>query len=162
MRQLTTNLVLAGILLATLFSVISATTVDAKTRPAAVRHIEINSYSVHATYCENSACEPVSLSIASGDGFIMYRWGDHREKVRLANIDAPSVSAKCVREQQSAQLAIERLARVLNGATFTMARLHADPSGTIAVVSVDRHDVGHILSREHVVWPWEPRHRSWC
>ncbi|SCB40466.1 nuclease [Rhizobium hainanense] len=138
-------------------------TADAKSRLRhATSHIEVVSRSVNATFCENSACEPVSLRVLAGDSFTMYRWGDHREPVRIANIDAPLANANCIGEQASAQSAIDRLAQYLNQATFTMARLHTDPSGTIAFVSVNRRDLGHLLSRDRVVWPWEPRHRSWC
>ncbi|WP_349963419.1 nuclease [Rhizobium sp. ZPR3] len=136
---------------------------SAKPRPKqTTSHIDVVSRSVSATFCENSACEPVSLRIPTGDSFIMYRWGDHREPVRIANIDAPLINAKCIREQASAQLAIDRLAQYLYQATFTMARLYTDRSGTIAFVSANRWDLGHMLSRDRVVWPWEPRHRSWC
>ena len=124
--------------------------------------IEVVSRSVNATFCENSACEPVSLRIPTGDSFILYRWGDHREPVRIANIDAPLTQANCIGERSSAQRAVDWLAQYLNRATFTMARLHADQSGTIAFVSINNRDLGHMLSRDHVVWPWEPRHRSWC
>ena len=124
--------------------------------------IEVVSRSVNATFCENSACEPVSLRIRSGDSFIMYRWGDHREPVRIANIDAPLTHASCIGERSSAQRAVDRLAQYLDRATFTMARLHTDQSGSIAFVSVNNRDLGHMLSRDRLVRPWEPRHHSWC
>ncbi|OCJ22192.1 hypothetical protein A6U88_30305 [Agrobacterium sp. B131/95] len=120
-------------------------------------------FSVHATYCENSACEPVTLQIASGDSFVIYRWGNHREPVRIANIDAPDGRAQCVRERERALLAADRLGQLLNWSTFTMARVGTDRRGnSLSFVSVDRRDLGHELTRQRVVWPWEPRHRSWC
>ncbi|WP_234711764.1 thermonuclease family protein [Rhizobium rhizogenes] len=121
------------------------------------------SFSVHATYCENSACEPVTLRISSGDSFVMHRWGDHREQVRIANIDAPDEHARCFGERTSAERAADRLSQLLNRSTFTMARIDTDQRGnSIAFVSISRRDLGHQLVRERLVWPWEPRHRSWC
>ncbi|CAN7718569.1 thermonuclease family protein [Rhizobium rhizogenes] len=120
-------------------------------------------FSVHATYCENSACEPVTLQISGGDSFVIYRWGNHREPVRIANIDAPDGRARCMDEKERARLAADRLGQFLNGSTFTMARVGTERRGSsIAFVSVDRRDLGHELIRERVVWPSEPRHRSWC
>ncbi|NTF97877.1 thermonuclease family protein [Rhizobium rhizogenes] len=118
---------------------------------------------VHATYCENSACEPVALKIVSGDSFVIYRWGNHREPVRIANIDAPDGRARCMGEKERARLAADRLGQLLNGSTFTMARVGTDRRGnSLSFVSADRRDLGHELIRQRVVWPWEPRHRSWC
>lgn len=152
----------ARLALAALLCITPLITAGVNARPRHAPRIEVVSRSVNATFCENSACEPASLRIPTGDSFIMYRWGDHREPVRIANIDAPLINAKCIREQASAQLAIDRLAQYLNQATFTMARLHTDRSGTIAFVSINKRDLGHMLSRDGVVWPWEPRHRSRC
>ncbi|NTI52819.1 thermonuclease family protein [Agrobacterium rhizogenes] len=136
----------------------------AVTAPADARGQVANvSFSVHATYCENSACEPVTLRISSGDSFVMHRWGDHREQVRIANIDAPDGRARCIRERERALLAAGRLGQFLNGSTFTIARVNTDRGGnSIAFVSVDRRDLGYMLIRERVAWLWEPKHRSWC
>jgi endonuclease YncB( thermonuclease family) len=121
------------------------------------------SFSVPATYCENSACEPVTLRISIGDRFVIHRWGNHREQIRIANIDAPDGHARCFGEQASAQRATDRLSQLLNTSTFTLARISADHHGnSIAFVSISRRDLGHQLMRERLVWPWKPRHRSWC
>lgn len=158
MRAILSHLGLAVLLCITPLAAARATP---KTMHAA-SEIEVVSRSVHATFCENSACEPVSLRIRTGDSFIMDRWGDHREAVRIANIDAPLTQANCIGERSSAQRAVDRLAQYLDRATLTMARLHTDQSGTIAFVSVNNRDLGHMLARDRVVRPWEPRHRSWC
>ncbi|NTG38882.1 nuclease [Agrobacterium rhizogenes] len=142
---------------AALIPIVIAAPADAGARSAIIQ------FSVHATYCENSACEPVTLQIASGDSFVIYRWGNHREPVRIANIDAPDGRARCLRERERALLAADRLGQFLNGSTFTMARIGTERHGnSLAFVSVDRWDLGYMLVRERVVWPWEPRHRSWC
>ncbi|WFU07321.1 thermonuclease family protein (plasmid) [Rhizobium sp. CB3171] len=142
---------------AALYSLVTAAPADAAPRSAFI------SFSVHATYCENSACEPVTLQIVGGDAFVINRWGNHREQVRIANIDAPDRRARCIREREKAEQATDRLGRLMNGSTFTMARVHTDGRGdSIAFVSVDSRDLGHTLVREGVVFPWEPRHRSWC
>jgi endonuclease YncB( thermonuclease family) len=120
------------------------------------------SNNVPATYCENSACEPVMLQISSGDSFIVHRWGNHREEIRIANIDAPSLQARCIGERASGERATVGLRQSLAGSTFTMARLSTDSGGSIALVSIDRRDLGHQLVLRNLVWPWEPRHRSWC
>ncbi|MCJ9719995.1 thermonuclease family protein [Agrobacterium sp. SHOUNA12C] len=93
----------------------------------------------------------------------MHRWGNHREQIRIANIDAPDGHARCFGERTSAQRATDRLSHLLNTSTFTMARISTDHRGSsIAFVSINRRDLGHQLVREWLVWPWEPRHRSWC
>ncbi|NTJ51561.1 thermonuclease family protein [Agrobacterium rhizogenes] len=149
------NLVVAAI--AALIPIAGATPADAGARSAVIR------FSVHATYCENSACEPVTLQIASGDSFVIYRWGNHREPVRIANIDAPDGRAQCARERERALLAADRLGHLLNGSTFTMARVGTDRRGnSLSFVSVSRRDLGRELIRQRVAWPWEPKHRSWC
>lgn len=135
---------------------ITATYTDARSQVA------FASNSVPATYCENSACEPVTLGISSGDSFVVHRWGNHREEIRIANIDAPSPQARCMGERVSGERASVGLRQTLTGSTFTMARLSTDSRGSIALVSIDRRDLGHKLVLLHLVWPWEPRHRSWC
>jgi endonuclease YncB( thermonuclease family) len=146
-----------GAAVATLLSIAVPSPADARSPTAFV------SFSVHATYCDNSACEPVTLQISSGDSFIVNRWGDHRERVRIANIDAPNPRARCIGEKESAERATVRLGQLLSGSTFTMARVGTDRRGnSIAFVSINRRDLGHQLVREQLVWPWEPKHRSWC
>ncbi|MGO4566931.1 thermonuclease family protein [Rhizobium sp. 2YAF20] len=120
-------------------------------------------FSVHATYCENSTCEPVTLQISAGDNFIISKWGNHRETIRIVNIDAPNHRARCVGERESAERATVRLGQLLTGSTFTTARVSTDRRGnSIAFVSINRRDLGHQLAREQLVWPWEPKHRPWC
>ncbi|KAA6474505.1 thermonuclease family protein [Agrobacterium sp. SHOUNA12C] len=138
-----------------LLSITVTTPVDAQGGVANV------SFSVNATYCENSACEPVTLRISSGDSLVMQRWGNHREQIRIANIDAPDGRARCIGERTSAEQATERLSQLLDGSSFTIARINTDHRGnSVAFVSINRRDVGHQLVRERLVWPWEPRHRS--
>jgi endonuclease YncB( thermonuclease family) len=136
----------------------------AVTAPAEARGRVVDvSFSVHAIYCENSACEPVTLRVSSGDSFVMHRWGNHREQIRIANIDAPDGRARCIGERTRAQRATDRLSQLLNASTVTLARINNDHRGnSIAFVSIDRRDLGHQLVRERLVWPWEPRRRSWC
>ncbi|WEO70158.1 thermonuclease family protein [Rhizobium rhizogenes] len=136
----------------------------AVTAPADARGQVANvSFSVHATYCENSACEPVTLWVSSGDSFVMHRWGNHREQISIANIDAPDGRARCIGERISAEQATDRLSQLLDGSSFTIARINTDHRGnSVAFVSINRRDLGHQLVRERLVWPWEPRHRSWC
>jgi endonuclease YncB( thermonuclease family) len=148
---------MAGAAVATLLSIAVTWRADAQSPTAYV------SFSVHATYCENSACEPVTLQISNGDSFIVNRWGNHREAIRIANIDAPDGRTRCVGERESAERATVRLGQLLTGSTFTMARVGTDRRGnSIAFVSVDRRDLGHELVRERRALPWEPRYRSWC
>nr|WP_200997133.1 nuclease [Rhizobium rhizogenes]QCL10181.1 putative nuclease [Rhizobium rhizogenes] len=139
--------------IAALIPIAIAAPADAGARSSIIR------LSVHATYCQNSACEPVTLQIASGDSFVIYRWGNHRESVHIANIDAPDGRARCMRERERALLAADRLGQLLKGSIFTMARIGTDRHGnSLAFVSVDRQDLGYLLIRERVVRPWEPRH----
>ncbi|ACM31130.1 nuclease [Rhizobium rhizogenes] len=148
---------LAVATIAALILIAIAAPVDAGARSAVIRT------SVHATYCENSACEPVTLRIEGGDSFVIYRWGNHHEPVRIANIDAPYGRARCERERERALMAAGRLGQFLNGSTFTMARVGTDRRGnSIAFVSINRRDLGHHLVREQLVWPREPKHRFWC
>lgn len=149
---------MAGAAAATLLSTGAIPPVEAATR----RPI-YPPFRVHATYCENRACEPVTLQISSGERFVMYRWGNHREEVRIANIDAPDENARCPREKENAQRATDRLGQLLNGSIVTLARIDVDLRGnSLAFVSVDSRDLGHQLISEHLALPREPKHRSRC
>ena len=146
-----------GAVVGALLSIAVAAPAGADARSAIIR------FSVHATYCQNSACEPVTLEILGGDSFAINRWGNHREPVRIANIDAPNPGARCLGERESAERATVRLGQLLAGSTFTIARVSTDRHGnSMAFVSVDRRDLGHELVRERLAWPWEPKHRFWC
>ena len=116
-----------------------------------------------ATFCDNAACEPVTVTIANGQTFVIHRWGNHREQVKIANIATPTGKAKCAAERDLGRRAMSRLSQLLDGATLTMARISQDGSSpTIAMVSVNGRDVGNTLIRERLAFPAEPRSRSWC
>ncbi|MFW8642762.1 nuclease [Rhizobium beringeri] len=146
-----------GAAVATLLSIAAASPTDARSPTAIV------SISVHATYCENSACEPVTLQISNGDSFVVNRWGNHRETIRIANIDAPNDRARCIGEKDSAERATGQAWPAPE--RFDLhdgPRRHGSSQQFDGIRSVDRHDLGHELVRERLTWPWEPKHRFWC
>ena len=114
---------MAGAAVATLLSIAVTAPADTDARSAVIR------FSVHANYCQNSACEPVTLEILGGDSFGINRSGNHREPVRIANIDAQNSRARRMRGSGRTLLAADRLGKVLNDSTFMMARVGTDRRG---------------------------------
>ena len=118
---------------------------------------------VSARYCEDTACEPVTLRIWSGDTFIMDRLGQHHEIITIANIEAPDVHAKCYAEAHAAQLAKRHLTTLLENRTFALARVAGRKDArSMAFVTVAGRDVGKMMMDRGSALPFEKPPRPWC
>lgn len=118
---------------------------------------------VSARYCENTACEPVTLRIWSGDTFIMHRLGPHEERIRIANIDAADVVARCPTEATVAQDAKLQLMSILSNSTFVLARVSGERDRTsTAFVTANGRDVGKSMMDRRHARPHEQPERRWC
>lgn len=118
---------------------------------------------VSARYCEDTACEPVTLRIWSGDTFIMDRLGPHYERIRIANIDAAKVIARCATEATIAQDAKLQLMAILSTSTFVLARVADGKDGaSTAFVTANGRDVGKSMMDRHLASSHEHSRRTWC
>lgn len=93
-----------------------------------------------------------------------------REKIRLAEIDAPEINGKCAAEKALARRATARLIELLQSGDIRIDRTGTDRYGrTLARIMVWDHSsdgrnmvsVGDVLLREGLAQTW-PRRRSWC
>lgn len=85
-----------------------------------------------------------------------------REKVRLANIDAPEIHGQCAAETARAVRARDRLLS-LTSRGFQIRRAGQDRYGrTLATLSVGGRDVGRQLVAEGLARRWAGRRQPWC
>lgn len=108
-----------------------------------------------------------SLAIQVVDGDTL--WID-REKVRIANIDAPEThEPKCDAERRLGLVAKRRLEILLKSGTVTWKR--GDPKDgrlkdrrgrTLATIAIDGRDVGELLIAENLARPWTGKRQPWC
>ncbi len=118
---------------------------------------------VSARYCENTACESVTLGIWRGDSFVMHRLGPHEERIRIANIDAADVVARCPAESAIAQEAKLQLMSILNGSTFVLARVSGEKDhASTAFVTANGKDVGKRMMNNHHARALEQPPQPWC
>lgn len=118
---------------------------------------------VPARYCHNTACEPVTLRIWSGDSFVMDRLGRHHESITIANIEAASAASSCPAEAISADDAKRQLSSLLRNQTFFLARVAGEKdSRSAAFVTVNRRDIGKRMIDLRQARPWEGNRRPWC
>ena len=118
---------------------------------------------VSARYCEDTACEPVTLRILSGDTFVIDRLGQHHEVVTIANIQAPDVHGRCNSEAHVAQSAKHQLTTLLENRTFVLARVAGRKDArSMAFVTVAGRDVGKMMMDRHSALPFETPPRPWC
>ena len=88
-------------------------------------------------------------------------------KIRIADIDAPEIGgAKCASERALAERAKQRLAELLSGSSFTLARFETrdrDQYGrALRVIFRGSQSVGGVLVSEGLARPWTGRRRPWC
>lgn len=92
-----------------------------------------------------------------------------REKIRLADVDAPEIDSPCVEARVLAARAAGRLAELLATGTYQVHR--GDPvdgratdrfGRTLAVILVDGVSVGEILVAEGLARPWRGHRENWC
>lgn len=85
-------------------------------------------------------------------------WID-REKIRLADIDAPEINSECAAERALAIRALDRLAALLTGREVSIKRKGTDRYGrTLAKFD----DIGDQLVHEGLARRWEGKRRGWC
>jgi endonuclease YncB( thermonuclease family) len=94
----------------------------------------------------------------------------NREKIRIANIDAPEISqAKCDSELKRGLDAKAALKELLDGKEFNITR--GDPKTgrmtdkygrTLALISVNGRDVGNLLVQRQLARQWTGRRMPWC
>lgn len=81
-----------------------------------------------------------------------------REKIRIADIDAPEMRGRCPAERALAVRARDRLIALMRTRPVTIQRVGVDPYGrTLARLG----DVGQQLVREGLAQRW-PRRKAWC
>ncbi len=87
-------------------------------------------------------------------------------KIRIANIDAPEIDARCTREKQLALDAKAKLRSLLSGRAFTVRASGKDRYGrTLATLSTDRGDVGEALVGSQLAVSWAGKKADaadWC
>ncbi|GGB00840.1 nuclease [Brucella endophytica] len=94
----------------------------------------------------------------------------NRERIRIANVDAPEISRpKCDAERRLGLVAKRRLAELLAAGEPVIKR--GDPDSgrikdrygrTLATITVNGKDVGEALISEMLARPWGGKRRSWC
>ena len=88
------------------------------------------------------------------------------EKIRLVNIDAPEVKARCNAERQRASAATRQLASLLHSQPIRIHRRGEDRYGrTLAALSTPAGDVGDDLVRRNLAVTWRGRREpaeTWC
>ena len=85
-----------------------------------------------------------------------------REKIRLADIDAPEIKGRCPYEKALAIKARNRLVQILRR-PYRIYREGEDRYGrTLAVITVDGRSVGDVLIAEGLARTWTGRREPWC
>lgn len=88
------------------------------------------------------------------------------EKIRLVNIDAPEVKARCPAEGRRASAATQELAFLLHRQPIRVHRRGEDRFGrTLAALSTPAGDVGDLLVRRDLAVTWRGRREpaeTWC
>ena len=106
-------------------------------------------------------CPPTGIRVTcvhDGDSFIV-----SRERIRIADIDAPELNGECPSEKALARRARDRLLDLLNAEPFTLRREGEDRYGrTLAVVVNSRGSVGDRLVAEGLARTWTGRREGWC
>ena len=130
-----------------------------------------------AARVEQALPAPEKLPAFSGKWFICTTQTDYcvldgstilyaGRKVRLADIDAPSISgARCDAERSRGGDAKLRLREILNEGDVTLVSAKGAPGKEGAsrhLVVRNGQSIGNRLVREGLARPWTGQHRSWC
>lgn len=84
------------------------------------------------------------------------------EKIRLADIDAPELRARCPAESALAIAARDRLVQLLNAGPVTIVTKGRDRyRRTLALMELPDGDIGERLIGEGLASRW-PQRRDWC
>jgi micrococcal nuclease len=86
------------------------------------------------------------------------------EKIRIADIDTPEVSApKCRAEYELGLKASHRLRELLNAGPFELTGTGVDRNGrSLRVVTRGGRSIGDQLVREGLARTWTGRREPWC
>lgn len=96
--------------------------------------------------------------VHDGDSFIV-----ERERIRIADIDAPELDGACAYESRLALQARDRLVVILNSEPYEIRRQGEDRYGrTLAIVVNSRGSVGDQLVVEGLARTWSGRREPWC
>lgn len=88
-----------------------------------------------------------------------------RERVRIADIDAPEIDGRCREERVLALQARARLAQLLRSGAVEMRRSGRDRDSygrLLRIVTVDGRNAGDILVAEGLARAWSGRREPWC
>lgn len=85
------------------------------------------------------------------------------EKIRISNIDAPEMAARCEAELQRAIASTLRLAQLLGTGRLQIRREGNDVHGrTLATIRIGGQDIGDRLVAEGLARTWSGRREPWC
>lgn len=119
--------------------------------------------SVSTTVCDERGCGAATLLVWDGDSFLLDHPGRRREKIRIENIDAPEIDARCQAESEGARQAKEELASLLKGNVIHLARMRFDRYGRhLARLRIGEADIGETLIARGLVRRWSGSRQSWC
>lgn len=95
--------------------------------------------------------------VHDGDSLVV-----NRERIRIANIDAPELNGKCDAERQLAIRARDQLLAILQRG-YRIQRTGTDRYGrTLATLTVDGRDVGTVLVSMGLARVWTGKREGWC
>lgn len=122
----------------------------------------MNSHIIISVLLCTLSCEPGEIRVWDGDS-IRLGLTSEAEAVRIFNIDAPEIEGQCAYETNLAQHSKNRLASLLAGQRVEINRQGKDRYGrSLAAVTVNGVDAGHILVSEGMARSWSGRRESWC
>ena len=85
------------------------------------------------------------------------------EKIRISNIDAPELEARCSSERRLAVAATRRLAELLGGGELQIRREGTDRyDRMLATIRIGGRDVGDQLVADGLARTWSGRREPWC
>lgn len=89
-----------------------------------------------------------------------------RQKIRVADIDAPELSPpRCADERQSGEAAKRRLMELLNGGSFSLSIGVRDEDRygrKLRIVTREGRSLGDVLVDEGLARRWDGSRRPWC
>lgn len=89
-----------------------------------------------------------------------------RQKIRVADIDAPELSPpRCADERQRGEAAKRRLMELLNGGSFSLSigvRNEDHYGRKLRILTRDGRSLGEVLVNEGLARRWDGSRRPWC
>jgi len=104
---------------------------------------------------------PAKLIVIDGDTFLV-----GKNRIRIADIDAPEIHGVTACERDLAQHAKSRLKRILAEGPYDLLPVERDRDRygrLLRVVARNGHSIGETLVEEGLAHVWEPGvYRTWC